>query len=139
MLIITARIQRMGKVIFSLCVSVDTSTGEGVPHPTNGGTPPISGPGWGYPHLRSKMGIPHPRSGLGVVTQGTPHQDWMGDPHGDWMGYPHGDWMGYPPLGLNGGIPHQDWMGVPSHQYWIGYPPLRLDGVPPTPNREIGK
>ena len=36
LIVVTARIRRMGKVIFSLCVSVHTSTG-GVPGPGGGG------------------------------------------------------------------------------------------------------
>ena len=49
--IFTARIRRMGKVIFSLCVSVHTSTGGGVPDPAmdGGGGSQVSDLGGGVP------------------------------------------------------------------------------------------
>ena len=75
--------QGWGKVIFSVYVSVHTSTGGGVPHLPMGGYPipgqdggypipgpdrgqyPIIGPDGGIPHPRSGWGVPHPRSGQG--------------------------------------------------------------------------
>ena len=52
--VITARIRRMGKVIFSLCVSVHTSTGGGVPGPGRGGTRSSHGQ-WGGGGSRSQI------------------------------------------------------------------------------------
>ena len=70
----------------------------------DGGGNPISGPDGGYPHLRSRMGVLHLRTG------GTPSQDRGYPIPGQDRGYPHWDWMGYPPL--------WDWIGVP--------PPIRI-------------
>ena len=76
-----------GKVIFSLCVSVNTSTGGGGT-PSQvwiGGTPSQVWTGMGVPNHRSGWGVPRPRSGLGGEVfhprsgqGGTPSQVWMG-------------------------------------------------------------
>ena len=64
-MVITARIRRIGKVIFSLCVSIHTSTGS---------TPSRVWTGEGYsslvwiggvPNPSCGWGVPHPRSGGG--------------------------------------------------------------------------
>ena len=62
MSIFTARIRRMGKVIFSLCVSVHTSTGGGGTQSQVqvGGVP---GPGRGVPGPGSGGGVPGPGQG----------------------------------------------------------------------------
>ena len=83
--IFTARIRRMGKVIFSQASVHSHLDGEGggrVPHPLMGGTP-FPGPG-GYPLPRSRWGVGYP---LPSSRQG---------------GYP--TWEGVPPAG---GTPHQ--------------------------------
>ena len=105
-----------GKVIFSLCVSVHTLMGGGVPHLRSGwvGTPsqvwlggyPIPGLAGGYPISGLAGGVPHLRSGWGEL--------------------PHLRSGGYPISGLGrGGTPSQVWVG--------GVPHLRLGGTQGTP------
>ena len=77
-----------GKVIFSLCVSVHTSTGGGgVPHFRSGwgkvifslvcqSTPRLGGGGYPISGLDWGGGVPHPMSGRGGGYP--PDQDWMG-------------------------------------------------------------
>ena len=86
--IITARIRRLGKVIFSSVRS--HLQGEGYPHPANGRGYPCPGQDGGIPLCRSGWAYPLPDRGV-----------------------PHPSWWGIPLLGLNGGTPHWDWMGVP--------------------------
>ena len=99
-----------GKVIFLLCVSVQTSTGGGYPHPRSG---------WGIPHLRSRMGEYPPISHPG--RENAPCQD---------SGIPHPrSGQEIPPLVRTG------W-GYPPSWYWIKvHPPTsRLDwGTPLSP------
>ena len=91
-----------GKVIFSVCVSVHTSTG-GVLHPLMGGTP-FPGPGGGYPFPGAGRGYPFPGLNGGVPPpgKGVPPA-WEGGypPTWEWVppsgkGYPLG--WGYPPV-----------------------------------------
>ena len=163
-----------GKVIFSVCSHL---RGGGVTCPgLDGGRGypiqvwmvggyPISGLGWGVPHLRSGVGgypisgqrVPHLRFGMG----GTPSQVWGG---------------GYPISGLGWGVPHlryrgdtsarsgyggvprvplpdrSRWwggtQGTPTIKTWLGYPPPTIktwlgysppwDGVPPTIKTWLG-
>ena len=125
-----------GKVLFSVCLSVHTSTG-GVPQPglDRGGYP---GQVWmvgggRYPSQVWMVGGV-PQSGLDGG--GYPSQVWVG-------GYPGQVWMvGVPRPGLDGGgYPSQVWMvgvpRVPPGQIWIvggypGYPPSQvwMVGVP---------
>ena len=127
-----------GKVIFSLCVSVHTSMGGGVPQPGHpgqvwmvggGGTPVRSAWWWGKKGLDGGGYLGYCQQGLdGGVYLGYPR------PSLDGWGYPEvppwarsGCWgyLGYPPPWLD---------EVPPHHDWMGYPPLpSLDGVPPPP------
>ena len=88
---ITARIRRMGKVMFSVCVSV---------HTRRGGTPSS----WWWRGTLSSWwwGVPHPADGRGgypiqLVVGGTPAWTWMGG----YLGYPlaGGPHPGYPLAG----------------------------------------
>ena len=98
--IITARIRRMGKVIFSLCVSVYTSTGGGVPDPAmdgggvtglrflggvpglrfSGGVPGLRFSGGGYPvsvkgkNFDTRFGLIHVQTGKKIFVEGPPPQ-----------------------------------------------------------------
>ena len=104
-------IRRMGKVIFSLCMSVHTP----LPGPNGGGYPILPDRGypilldWGVPHLADE-GVPHPANGGG----GTPN--WL-------TGVPLGT-----PMGTGWGCPIQTWEGGTPH-------PGQVQGqleVPPT-------
>ena len=132
-----------GKIIFSLCVSVHTSTRGGVPCPPERGG--------GVPHPRSRMeeGYPHLKSRTG----GTPSQvqdggyPYLGSRMG---GYPYlGSRKGYPISGQGGmpsqdrgyPIPGQDW-GLHPCQDWMEVPnsPIRTGwGTPPPPGSGDGE
>ena len=103
--IITARIRRMGKVMFSLCVSVHT---WGVPHPADWGGHPLSRSGLG--------GVPQPAEGV---------------PHSADRGVPHSADRGYPGRGYH---PHS-WVPPSRGTPLVGYSPGRgtpQAGVPPS-------
>ena len=132
-LIFAARIRRMGKVIFSVCLSVhtrrgapspsyDTSTG---PMSFKGGTP-VTGPsslprgyptpGGGYPSWvpPSRDGVPPGQVRMAVSGMEYPSPG---------MGYPlarsvWGTWDGYPHPGMAYPLARSGW-GVPR----MGYPP----------------
>ena len=122
--IITTRIRRMGKVLFSVC-QFTPRQGEGYPIWLMGGgvTPsqvwmgvPIPGPDGGYPVAGldrggvshpADRGYPHPRSGWGYP----PHQDWVGVPP--------------PPSRLDGVPPRSRLDGLPPCPGLVGYPPVR--------------
>ena len=112
--IITARIRRRGKVLFTVCLSVHIS--RGYPSQVWGGTPSQVWPG-GYPIPGLGREVPHPRSECG----------------GGYLGYSHPlnqVRMGYPPTwpGLDGVLPGPG-MGYPLT--WDGVPPWTWNGVPP--------
>ena len=147
--ITTARIRRMGKVIFSLCVSVHTSTGGGEGdypilrsgwrrYPSQvwmvGGTPARSG-WWGvpWPGQDGGGGVPQP----GLDGGGYPSQVWMvGVPGYPWPGLDGcgGTWGTSSQVWMVGGYPSQVWMvgGTPARSgWWGGYPgQVMMVGVP---------
>ena len=104
--VITARIRRMGKVIFSVCLSVHT-WGGGYPIQLTGGdrVPCPADGGGGIPHPADGGGVPHPADGGG--------------------GYP------LPRSGWGGGVPHPVDRGEPLPRQ--GSTPPR--GTPPPPTR----
>ena len=113
----------MGKVIFSVCLSVHT--GGGYPTRCRWGVPWPNG-GWGYP-ARSRWGYPRRGYPSQVCTGGGitwPGQD-KGYPSQGWgipcpgMRYPHPE-MGYP-LSRDGVHPIQGW--VPPHPEMPPPPP----------------
>ena len=104
-----------GKVIFSLGVSVHTSTGGGTPSQVwVGGTPSQVWPGEVTPSQVWLGGVPHPRSDQG----GTPSQVWLGVPYPrSGGGVPHTRSGGYPISGPGGT------RGTPLPRLEMGYPP----------------
>ena len=66
--VITARIRRMGKVIFSLCVSVHTSRGGGTRSQVQVGGGRLPGPDRGDSQVQVG-GVPSLRSGGGTRSQ----------------------------------------------------------------------
>ena len=154
-----------GKVIFSLCVSVHTSTGGGgipqpgldgggggvlrsgvhgvwVPQPgldDLGGTLARSGwwgvGGGGVPHPRSEVGGGVPHSRSEVGEYPIPSLRW-GVPHPRSGGYPaRSGWWGV--LGVP---PGQVWMvgGVPETPPQPGLGGWGVPGVPPMPGLDVG-
>ena len=60
-----------GKVIFSVCLSVHTRGGGGLPHPADGGlVPHPADGGGGVPHPADGGGVPHPADGGGYPSAG---------------------------------------------------------------------
>ena len=140
-----------GTVFISVCLSVHTSMGGGVPHLRPGwGGYPIPAPGRGVPHPadrgypRSRWGVPHPADGgitqsqvwmrgysipgpgRGYLIQligGIPSQVWIGGATPSQV-LPSQDWMGYP-LGQDcmGVPPVRTGWSIPPTQDWMGYPP----------------
>ena len=124
----------MGKVIFSLCVSVHTSTRKGRGTPSGRGRLPPSFPMGvgGVPHQADRGYPPSFLTGeyLHPANGGYPHPSLWGYPillnKGGILGYPSiGTGWGFPsPLGLDGVTPPpcQDWLGVPLIRTGWGYP-----------------
>ena len=106
-----------GKVIFSLCVSVHTSTGGGTPHPLTG-VPP-SGPDWGVPPFFPTGVTPILSDGVPLIQvpdQGGGTLTWEG-------GTPSRPGKGVPPWSRPGeGIPPPP----PPIQTWEGVPPVQV-------------
>ena len=157
--IITARIWRMGEVLFSICLSVHTSTGGGLPQLAEwgGGVYPVPGPDRGYSvpgpdggtlsqiqtgmysHLRSGPGGSNPADG------GTTSKIMTGDTPGyllikDWMGYHYCSGLNGVPLcpgldevppcpGLNEVPPCPGLNGVPPVKDRMGYTPPPHPGL----------
>ena len=116
-----------GKVLFSVCLSVHTST-RGLPHPSSrwgdtpsqvqvGGTPSSW---WGYPIPGLDGGYLIPGPGRGDTPS-----SWQGGTPSSWNGVPHprSRW-GYP-----GVPPDRTGWGTPATQDWMRSPP-GLDVVP---------
>ena len=106
------------EVIVSLCLSVHTYRGGGVPEPGPGGE--------GGARARSSQGGT-PIGG----TLGTPvRPGWgtlRGYPNGGYPGYPHQTWKGEYPNGGYPRYPCQTWMGVPRRGG--GYPRYPLSDL----------
>ena len=137
--------EEWGKVLFSVCLSVHISGGEGVPqsgrgvpHPRSGWGVPIPGlAGGGTPPQIWPWRVPYPRSGQG----GTPFQVWLGG------GYPRSG-PGYPPIPRTWYVappdlgfctpPDLGWgnppdLGCDTPWTWDWVPSWTWDGVPPRP------
>ena len=103
--------EEWGKVLFSVCLSVHTSTG-------GGGVPQSGLDGWGGGGVVRSGWLD---GGQVLIGGGTPAQVWMGGYLPPWLdGVPpphHHEWMGYPPLPWVDGVT----------------PPPWVDGVPPFP------
>ena len=146
--VITARIWRMREGTVSVCLSVHTSTGGGVPSQVwmvvGGGTLARSG-WWGVPQSGLDGGGV-PQSGLdgGGIPQSGLDGGGVPRPGLDGGGYPSQVWMvgEYPSqVWMVGEYPGQVWMvgGTPARSGWWGVPWSGLDGggVPRVPSGQV--